>query len=153
MRMKSDTGLKSIALFEAFKGLVVLAVGLGLLRLMNRDLAEFGESVCKHLHLNPAHKYPHIFIAALEHLQNTNLLLLATGAFAYSALRLIEAYGLWHARPWAEWLAIFSGGIYLPVELIELFGHYSHLKLAITVLNLALVIYLLRLRLRRDLPT
>jgi uncharacterized membrane protein (DUF2068 family) len=149
MRSTSEAGLKTIAVFEAFKGVIVLAAGVGLLRSMNHDLAVVGESICAHLHLNPAHKYPHIFIAALEHLQNSNLVLLATGAFAYSALRLIEAYGLWHARPWAEWLAILSGGLYLPVELIELFRHYTHVKLAITLLNLALVIYLLRVRLRR----
>ena len=147
--MKVLNGVRSIAVFEAFKGLVVLLAGIGILGLVNRDLQDFGERVCLHLHLNPAHRIPHIFLVALEHLQNTNMLLLATGAFAYATLRLVEAYGLWHARPWAEWLAILSGGIYLPVELVELFRHYTHLKLAITVGNLLLVIYLLRVRLRR----
>ena len=41
-------------------------------------------------------------------------------ASIYVILRFIEAYGLWYVRPWAEWLAIASGSIYIPFEIADL---------------------------------
>jgi len=45
---------------------------------------------------------------------------IALVAAIYVTLRFIEAYGLWYIRPWAEWLAIASGTIYVPFEALDL---------------------------------
>ena len=73
---------------------------------------------------------------------------LASGAFAYAAFRLVEAFGLWHERPWAEWLAIVSAGLYLPVEIFELWKHLSILGALLLMGNAALVLGLLYIRLK-----
>ena len=70
-------------------------------------------------------------------------------AFAYAAARGIEAYGLWRLRAWAEWFAIVSGGIYLPVEVYELIRHATPMKTAIFVTNVAIVLYVAYVRLGR----
>ena len=144
-------GIRAVAVFEALKGVLVLGAGVGLFSLLPKDLAEIsevGESIVRHLHLNPAHHYPHVFLVALSDLTDKNIFWLAIGAMAYSLLRLTEAYGLWYERVWAEWLAIVSGGLYLPVEIYELSLGATFVKAFVTVLNLILVIYLLKTRLQ-----
>lgn len=139
-------GLKSIALFEAFKGAIVLLIGFGILALIHQDLQALGERIVHHLHLNPARHTPQVFLQALSKAQDFNFLLVAAGAALYSALRFIEAYGLWHDRAWAEWLAILSSGLYLPLEFYELWERASWIKGGLTFLNLGLLIYLVKVR-------
>jgi uncharacterized membrane protein (DUF2068 family) len=70
-------------------------------------------------------------------------LLIAAGAGVYSLARFIEAYGLWHAKRWAQWFAAVSGGIYVPFELFELYERVTWLSLGALMLNLAIVAFML----------
>jgi uncharacterized membrane protein (DUF2068 family) len=145
--MEKGAGIRAVAVFEAAKGTVVIAAGLGLLSLLHRDAQHAAETIVRHLHLNPARHYPRVFIEAAAGTTSSRLWLLAAGAFAYSAVRFIEAYGLWHLRPWAEWFAILSGGLYLPVEIYGLVRHPTPVKAAILIGNAAIVGYLIHVRL------
>jgi uncharacterized membrane protein (DUF2068 family) len=68
-------------------------------------------------------------------------------AAVYVILRFVEAYGLWYARPWAEWLAIASGSIYIPFEVADLLRRPDALRLLILGVNVGIVLYMLMLRL------
>jgi uncharacterized membrane protein (DUF2068 family) len=72
--------------------------------------------------------------------------LLALAALLYSSMRFIEAYGLWRIRAWAEWFAIVSGGVYLPVELYELIQRATAVKAVVLIVNIAIVGYLIYFR-------
>ena len=77
--------------------------------------------------------------------------LLAIGAAAYACLRLVEAYGLWYEKAWAEWLAALSGGLYVPIEIFELFVNPGWLGLSVMVVNLLVVALMVKaVRLRRQ---
>jgi uncharacterized membrane protein (DUF2068 family) len=145
-----QVGLKAAALFEALKGLLVILAGLGLLAFVRHDAQAFAERLVLHLHLNPARHYPRIFIEAAGRLTDARIWLFATGALAYSALRFAEAYGLWRARPWAEWIGIVSGCVYLPVEVVALVRRPTILKAILLVLNALLVAYLSVIRYRQS---
>jgi uncharacterized membrane protein (DUF2068 family) len=67
------------------------------------------------------------------------LWVLAVAAGAYASLRLIEAYGLWNDRAWAEWLAAISGGIYIPFEIYELGRGFTVLRLVTFTCNVVIV--------------
>lgn len=135
-------GLRTVALIEATKGVIVLVVGFGLLSFLGRDAEIFAGRLVNRLHLNPANHYPHVFIQAMADLNNTRLWLIAGFAALYATLRFFEAYGLWHARRWAEWFAALSGGIYVPFELYELVLRASWLKFGALVVNLVIVGYM-----------
>ena len=135
-------GIRAIAVFEAAKGLLVLVAGFGLLGLMHRDVEAIAERLVRFSHLNPASKYPHIFLDAAAKVTDARLWLLAGGAGAYAVVRLIEAYGLWKGRAWAEWLAIVAGGLYVPLEIYHLWHRFTWLSLAILGGNLVVVAYL-----------
>ena len=136
------TGMRIVAIAEAAKGTLVLLVGLGLLTLINRDVEMIAEKLVRHSHLNPASHYPRIFIDAAANVTNSRLMMLAAAAAAYALVRGVEAYGLWHERRWAEWFALLAGGLYIPVEIYEMFHHFTWLKAAIFVSNVAIVAYM-----------
>jgi uncharacterized membrane protein (DUF2068 family) len=131
--------IRLVAYFEAFKGILVLVAATGLLALVDKDLQDLAARLVEHSHLNPASKYPRIFIDAAARLQDSRMALLALGAASYSLVRLVEAYGLYRERAWAEVLAAASGALYMPVELYEWFIHPTWLRATIFVLNGAVV--------------
>ncbi len=144
-----NRAIGAIAVFEAFKGAIVLVAGCGLLLLLHHDLRAFAERLVAHTHLNPASHYPRIFIDTLGDVQNSRLVLLSLGALAYASLRFVEAYGLLRHAAWAELLAAASGGIYVPLEVAELVRHVSALGIAALLLNLAVVGIMVMALLRR----
>ena len=142
--------LRAVALLEAIKGVVVIAGGFGLLGLLHRDVRHVAESLVTRLHINPDRHYAGVFIDAASRLTDARLWLLAGLALAYSSLRLAEAYGLWRAKRWALWLGAAGGGIYIPVEVFELWQKPGPVKVATLALNVAIVAYLVARLTRRD---
>jgi len=140
-------GLRTIALYEAAKGLIVLLAGSGLLLLVHRDVQAMAERLVSHLHLDPARRYPRIFLHLVTEATPGRLRFLAVGALAYAVIRFAEAWGLWRERRWAEWLGLVTGIFYVPFEARALLLHRHLESLVALAINLVIVVYLaLRLR-------
>ena len=129
--------LDAVAVVEAVKGAAVLLVGFGLLGLLHRDPHALALEIVSRMHLNPAQGYPLVFVDLLSSLSDARLWFFAAMALLYSALRFTEAYGLWHDRAWAEWLALLSTAVYLPVEIYEILERWTLVRLTALVMNLA----------------
>lgn len=143
--------VRTIALLEAGKGLLALLAGSGLLLLWNVNLQEAGDELARHLHLNPGRLHGSVLWQALTNSGNDQLHHLALGVLCYAMIRFTEATGLWFDRRWAEWLGVFSGGIYIPFEISELLHRPGLLSLTLLTLNVLIVVYLsLRLVRRRS---
>jgi uncharacterized membrane protein (DUF2068 family) len=136
-------GLQVVALFEGTKGLLVLLVGFELLTYIHKDINEAAIHLVKHLHLNPASHYPRIFLDLTEHINDTNLWSMALAAAMYFVVRMIEAAGLWLRKTWAEWFAVLTGGMYIPVEIYEVAIKVSWPRVTVLVVNFGIVFYLL----------
>jgi uncharacterized membrane protein (DUF2068 family) len=149
----SDTrAVRIIAFVEAAKGIIVLLAATGILAFIHADWNELAARLVRLSHLNPASKYPHIFLDAVSHLQQPRLLWLAAGAAAYSTLRFVEAYGLFRERAWAEWLAAFASGIYIPAEIAEVLRRPSPLSVGVLLINVAIVAVMAHALWRRRRP-
>ncbi len=140
-------GLRTVASIEALKGVLVLLLGAGLLLLLHKDLEDVAQRLTEILHVNPEGKLSNLFYAAAEKATDKGLWMLAAGALAYSIVRFVEAYGLWHERDWAEWFALLSGTLYLPWEILTLIRHPHPIKWVVLLINVAVVLYMLKLRL------
>jgi uncharacterized membrane protein (DUF2068 family) len=140
--MLAAKGERLVALFEATKGVLVLLLGFGLLSVVHRDVQWVAGELLSTFHINPAHRFPRIFLDAAERFSDVRLWLIAALALSYAVLRLAEAYGLWFGRRWAEWLAVASGGIYIPIEINGIVEKLSWVRVGTLVLNIIVVAYI-----------
>lgn len=134
-----------IALFEAAKGAFALLFGCATLALLHRDLGALALRLIKDLHLDPGHKYPRLFIELSASATDSQLWLVSGLAFVYALFRLVEGYGLWRERTWAEWVAFLSGTLYLPVEIYELSQKITWIRVSILLINTGVVIFMAQL--------
>ncbi|NRB66535.1 MAG: DUF2127 domain-containing protein [Vibrio sp.] len=142
MQVQVKPGLKLIAILEALKGLLSLVVALGLHLLAGKDLQQWAESLVLHAHLNPAHHWPGVFIEAIGRFPQGNVPWLMLGALVYTAIRWVEAYGLWKGFRWTEWLALIGCVIYVPFEVYGLIYHPGIVGVAVLIVNLLIIVYI-----------
>jgi uncharacterized membrane protein (DUF2068 family) len=71
------------------------------------------------------------------------LALAALGAFAYAALQLTEAIGLWLMKRWGEYFSAVATAIFIPLEIYEISHHATIIKAGALIINIAAVLYLL----------
>jgi len=141
-KMAPKGGLHIVAGFEAMKGMVVLLAGCGLLSFIHKDLHLAAVHLVRVLHFNPAMHYPSIFIDAADRVTDPQLWMLALSALIYTAVRFVEAYGLWRQMQWAEWFGLLSGGIYIPMEIFEVSRELTWPRVTVLLVNLGVVGYL-----------
>jgi uncharacterized membrane protein (DUF2068 family) len=134
--------LRAVASLEVAKGLVVLAAGMSVLFIVHRDTGDIADWCLRVLHISPDHHFAQVFLNWADTLTEQKLFAVAGVATIYAILRFIEAYGLWHARAWAEWIALVSGGLYLPFEIYKLIHRANLFHASVFVINVAVVIYM-----------
>jgi uncharacterized membrane protein (DUF2068 family) len=135
--------LRSVALVEFAKGALVLIAAFSLYWLDPTDVAD---AFLNFLHISPDHHFAKLVLGLADRLSDVKLWHVIVGASCYSGLRFAEAVGLWRARPWAEWIALISGALYLPLEVRLLMRHPTILHAAVVAVNLAIVAFMFYLR-------
>ena len=138
--------LRAVALLEFLKGVAVLLLGFGVLSMLHHDAWVVAGDFLDFLHVNPGARFAQVFLDLADRLNDVHLWQIAVVGATYCTLRLVEAFGLWKARAWAEWLAFASGAIYLPFELYELARKATPIRAAILSINVVIVLYMLYLR-------
>ena len=143
MRYKR-TNLRWVAVYEALKGILVLGAASAAFELVHMDVQKIAEGLVNHFHLDPASRYPRIFLGIASNLGDIHVLALGLGALSYALIRLVEAYGLWHGKRWAWIFGIASASLYLPIEIFELIKHVNRIELALFLINIAILVVLWR---------
>ena len=142
-------GLRAIALFEGAKGILALAAVCGLLSLRHADLHAVTDAFLLRHGMDPEQHYARLFIdfvAQATHSHNGQLI---GFGLAYALIRLVEGYGLWRGKHWAEWFAVISATLYLTWEFSHYARHPRPFTAGVILFNLALILYLARLLARQ----
>jgi len=141
-------GLRAVAILEAAKGVLVLLAAFGFFEIIhhNVDLDAIAGNLLYFFHVNPNLRISHVVMRLAARMMDADVLTVLTIATAYSSLRFVEAYGLWRARVWAEWLAIVSGAIYLPFEIYRLIRRPTPTHWIILLVNIGVVAYIVWVR-------
>lgn len=134
--------LRAIALFEAAKGIAAFTVVVGVIDLMHHDVKHLAIELIGRFGLNPESHYPSLLLRYADLLPGTNVRLMVLMASGYILMRLLEAYGLWNARTWGEYLGALSSGIYIPFEIAHLLIRPSGFGVGVVLVNVFIVIYL-----------
>ena len=136
-------GLRLIAAFKLLKGLALLALGIGALHLLHKDVEALVEHWINVFQVDPNGHYIRLLLAKLSILDDKRLKELSIGTFIYAAIFLTEGLGLALGKRWAEYLTIISTASLLPLEIYELAKHASVGKGLALVINLGVVAYLI----------
>ncbi|MGA2712254.1 MAG: DUF2127 domain-containing protein [Bryobacteraceae bacterium] len=141
-RSKRDPWIFLIGLFKLAKGLSLLIVGFGLLKLLHRDVASVAEHWIEVLRVDPDNRFIHRALLKVFNVTPKQLRELSVGTFIYAAIFLTEGTGLLARKHWAEYMTLISTGLFIPLEIWEIHRHFTMLKLGVTVVNVLIVWYL-----------
>jgi uncharacterized membrane protein (DUF2068 family) len=140
--------LPLIGAFKLAKGLLILAVALGVLRLMHADAAEVLERWTTQLHIDPEGRHVGRAMHRILSLDERHLRVLSAGMIVYAGLFVVEGVGLMLRKRWAEWLTVIVTASFVPLEIYEAARHPTAIRVAALAVNLTIVWYLV-VRLRR----
>lgn len=143
MKSSDNTLIRLIALFKLVKTFTLIAVGVGALKLLHRDIGvtlDHWITVCG---LDPEN---HLLERGIEKISNfspAKVKGLGIVSFIYAGLFLTEGIGLWLMKRWAEWFTIIITTSLVPVEIYEIHRHPTPVKIVVLIINVAVVFYLI----------
>ena len=146
-----DAGIVAIAVFKLFKGIMLMALGLGAFRLLNPATVHRLTDWLLHFSLTTGQRFIDKAIDLLSKLTRGHAAALGLGAILYGSLFTVEGVGLWKGKRWAEYLTVIATSTLVPFEVYELVRRLTTVRVSALVVNVAAVIYLVyRLRHPRE---
>jgi len=133
-----------IAAFKLLKGLALLALGIGALKLLHKDLAGVVEHWIDVFRVDPHNRFILGLLEKLPMVDERKLKEFSVGTFIYSAIFLTEGVGLEFRKRWAEYFTIIVTASLLPLEIYELARRVTWPRSLALLINLAVVAYLVR---------
>ena len=135
--------LKTIAFLKVLRGSIAITIGVSLFLVYRRSEAFswIDHPILGGIASNDP--FLQMVFAWLGSFNQAQILSIAVLACLMGALRWVEAGGIWFNQSWAQWLAVFSGFIYIPFEVNELIHRFSWLMVVILFINTLIVAYLL----------
>ena len=145
MATNNATALRAIALYKLAKAAGLLLVAAVAFHLVNTPALEQLSNWIAQLPLRSGHGILLRWVDALLGLTPRKFELIGIGASIYAALFLVEGWGLWRRKHWAEYLTVFATASLIPFEVWEIFHHFTWLKVLALAVNVAIVVYLWRI--------
>ena len=154
MKSSHNRLLRLIAIFKLLKAGLLIAVGVGALKLLHKDVAGAVEHWAELLRLDPNSHYMDSAIAKASNITPDKIRVLGLGSMIYAGLFLTEGIGLWLEKRWAEWFTVFITSSLIPVEIYEISRRTTPAKIAVLLINFAIVAYLVsRIRGKKSHPS
>jgi len=138
------TGILLIGTFKLLKGLLLVAVGVGALRLLHKDVAEVVDHWVQILRVDPDNRIIHRLLVKVFAVSPRQLRELSVGTFFYASLLLTEGVGLLLRKHWAEYFTVITTAALIPLEVYELVHKFTVTRVVVTLVNVAIVWYLVR---------
>ena len=139
---RRDPYLTVSGVFFLIKGVALLVVTVGVARLMHKDVRNEVEHGLNMVRVDPDNPWVGSMLWKLNFVHTKEVKeLVAFGTF-YVALFLTEGTGLLFSQRWAEWLTVVATGVLLPIEVYGMVHEFSIVKLALFIVNAAVVAFL-----------
>ena len=144
---RSDLAIIAIGVGKLIKCLSLFAFGVVLIYWRHANLGEVASYCVSKLWLSGT--YLDEFVARFSLMDQRMIDRFIIGSFVYSVLLAVEGVGLCLRKRWAEYLTVGITASLLPFGFYELSRQVTKTGVAITVVNIAVVVYLV-VRLIRD---
>ena len=153
VKASSNHVLRLIALFKLLKAAVLIAIGVGALKLLHKDVAAVIEHWVEMVGLDPSSHAIDVVLQKASNISPDKLKELGIGTIIYAGLFLTEGIGLWLGKRWAEWLTVIITASLIPIEIYEIWRQPTAARIVVLLINVAIVGYLLyRIRAHRSDP-
>ncbi len=136
---KSSRWLRWIAGYNLAKGLLLLALGVGLLGLLHKDIDAVAGNWIALCGIDLENRHIAALLARLDLVTDKQVSQLARLAFLFSAVFCAEGCGLLFNQRWAKFLTIVVTASFIPVELYETIRRFGFGKLTLLVVNVIIV--------------
>jgi|SRR5579863_968278 uncharacterized membrane protein (DUF2068 family) len=134
-----------IAAYKVLQALLFVAVGVGALRLLHKDVDDVLSQIAVALRFNPESRFINFLLDKAALVNDPLLRRIGAVAFSYAALSLAEGTGLYLEKAWGELLTLIITGSFLPWELFEVFRRLTLVRGGLLVINFCVFLYLLKL--------
>ncbi|KAA6459765.1 DUF2127 domain-containing protein [Acidobacteria bacterium AB60] len=136
-------GLVLIAAYKLLGALLFIAVGVGALRLLHKDIDDVVWRMISDFKMNPESRLVNFLLDKAELINDPLLRRIGLGAFCYAALGILEAIGLYLEKAWAEFLTLIITASFLPFEVHEIMRRLSWMRVGLLVANILVLFYLI----------
>jgi uncharacterized membrane protein (DUF2068 family) len=144
LKKSASVALIVIGAWKLIEALALIAIAVGLLHYVHRDISAPILHWVRVLRMDPDNHYIHQVLEKVFSISPKQIRELSLGSLIYAVLRLIEGVGLVLRKRWAEYLVVIVTAIFIPLEAYELFRHFTPIRLAVLLVNAAVVWYLAR---------
>jgi uncharacterized membrane protein (DUF2068 family) len=139
-----------IAAFKLSQALLFIAVGVGALRLVHKDLGDMLLRLVHHLHFNPESRFVDFVLDRAAIVNDRLLRRFSVGLFAYAAVGMTEGIGLYLEKAWGEYLTLLITVSFLPWEILEVIRRATLMRSGLLVVNILVFFYLLKVLVERE---
>lgn len=133
-----------IAAFKLAQALLFVAIGVGVLRLVHKDLGDVLLRLAHHLHFSPESRFVDFILDRAAIVNDRLLRRFGVALFAYAALGTAEGIGLYLEKPWGEYMTLGITASFLPWEIFEVFRRITFVHSGLLVVNVLVFFYLLK---------
>lgn len=149
-----DRWIVAIGGLKLFEAALFVALGVGVIRLLHKDLVDEVVRLLTALRFDPEGRFVSVLLDKVALISPIRLKEISAAAFAHAGLDIVEGVGLIRRKIWAEFVTVGVSALFLPFEFLSLARHVTWTRIGITTVNVAVVIYLIfhvqmRLRERR----
>ncbi|HTV07215.1 MAG TPA: DUF2127 domain-containing protein [Acidobacteriaceae bacterium] len=150
-----DRWLEVIGGLKLAEAVLFLLLGVGVIRLLQQGVVDELTRLVIALRFDPEGRVASLVLDHAALVSPHRLKEISTVAFAHAALDLLEGVGLILRKMWAEFVTVAVSAFFLPLEFYSLARHVTWVRVMITLINLAVVVYLgfhlwMRLRDRKE---
>src|SRR5271156_45901 len=138
----SERWIVAIGVWKLLEAALFIVLGIGALKLLHKDLVDVVTHFLADLRLDPEGRFVNLILEKVALIDPHRLKQISLAIFAGAALHLIEGVGLVLRKVWAEYVTLILTASFLPWELFEILRHVTWLKVVLTLLNIAVVVYL-----------
>jgi uncharacterized membrane protein (DUF2068 family) len=135
-------GLVLIAVYKLLHALLFIAIGVGALRLVGKDVGDILTRFASDLRFNPEGRFVNFVLDRASLLNDPMLRRIGFAAFCYAAIGIAEGIGLYLEKAWGEYLTLLITASFLPLEVMEILRRHTMIRAGLLVVNIAVLIYL-----------
>ena len=129
-------------MFKVFKALLLIAIGIGAIKVLHKDVGTTVMHWTQVLRVDPDNRFVHGSLMRIFRVTPKQLKELSVGTFLYAGLFATEGLGLLLRKRWAEYFTIVTTSGLIPLEIFEMARHFTVTKLVVAFANVLIVWYL-----------